>query len=533
MLGRSLRDTGKASGTAEASAMSVRALGLLLGALTIAFTAGTRVTVAGAATPDGLGAVPSIGVLRARISSARGTPPRRERLTVTYTYGGVAGKRVTVRDGSDERVDDSYGPLILAKGEYRGQTWHQNENGETVLEQPDPGNATGDATTTTVTRVTTPLDALVIATLNAAGNGSKEYIDPASYRIVRWETIRPTGTSTTVYDDFHRVAEFTRAWHWTVRDGHPENDADYHVSGDDVVSAVPSLRIPDSRRNLVEFPVGKTSVDLPVREDHGQFIVRVQIGGRGLDFALDTGASGIVLDDDQVRVLGLPHYGAISNAANAGRFVTTQSVVPEMSIGELRMHNVVISTMPHIAADGADYKVVGLLGFDFIGALALKLDYQRARIAATQPEAFVPPSGSGTYPIAVRLGRQIPLADVSINGALGERFLIDTGAAGTMLVFDFFARRHHEALSDARFLEDQLHFTGAGGAFQTQPYRVNAVRFGNIKFTDFTIYRVTSAQSFSGDLDGLLGSGLLQLFTVYTSYGSSMVYLVPNTAAGQ
>ncbi len=503
--------------------MSARALGFLFLALIVS-------SAAGAAATDILETIPSIEVLRARVLSARGSPVRRERLTVQYTYGGIAGKRGTVRDGKDERIEDTYGPLTSARGEYRGQAWHQNENGETVLEQPDPGNATGESTTTTITRVTTPLDAFVIAKLNSAGNGSKEYIDPSSYRIVRLETIRPTGTSITEYDEFRTSGGYTRAWHWTVRDGHSENDAEYRVTGDDVGGGVPNLGIPQSRRDLVEFPAGKTSVDLPVREDRGQFIVRVQIGGRGLDLALDTGASGIVLDDDVVRALGLAHYGSISNAANAGRFLTTNSIVPEMTVGELRMHNVVVSTVPHVDADSGDYKVVGLLGFDFIGALALKLDYARGRIAAIKPDAFVAPSGTATYAIPIRLGRQIPLADVSINGVLGERFVIDTGAAGTMLVFDYFARRHREAFTEALFLGDQLHFQGVGGSFQTQPYHVAAAKLGNIQFTGFTIYRVTSARSFSGDLDGLLGSGLLALFAVYTDYGNSMIYLVPNDA---
>ncbi len=278
---------------------------------------------------------------------------------------------------------------------------------------------------------------------------------------------------------------------------------------------------------MVEFPAGKTSVDLPVRQARGDFIVRVQVGGRGLDFALDTGASGIAIDDDVVRSLGLAHYGSISNAANAGRFASTKAVVPEIGIGELRMHDVVVSTVPHLGADGADYKVVGLLGFDFIGALALKLDYERARVEAIKSDAFVPPSGPGTYAIPVRLGRQIPLADVSLDGALGERFMIDTGAGGTMLVFDYFARRHPEALRDALSSDGQLQFSGAGGAFETRPYRIAAVRLGKIEFTGFTVYRVTSARSFSGDEDGLIGTGLLQVFTVYTNYRNSMLYFVP------
>lgn len=451
-------------------------------------------------------------------------------MTVAYIFGGVAGKRVIVRDGSDERTDVTYGPLMAASGVYHKQAWHQNENGETVLEQPEPGNATRETTTTTVTHVSVPFDAYVIATLNAVGDGFKEYIDPRSYHIVRYERIRPTGTSVTAYDDFRTVDGYTRSWHWTQRDGHSENDADYRVTQDDPSIAAPNLTIPDSRREFVEFPAGKTSVDLPVREDRGKFIVRVEVGARGLDLVLDTGATGIVLDDDVVRSLGLAHYGSISNPANAGRYVTTQAIVPHLSVGDLQLHDVVVRTIPHLDIGNGAYKSVGLLGFDFIGALVLTFDYEHGRVTATRPDAFTAPTGSPVFAIPVRLGSQQPLADVTLDGALGERFLIDTGGAGTMLIFDYFARRHPEALQTASFLGSTLRFGGVGGGFDAKPYRVGDVRLGKIDFKNFTVYRVTSAQSYSGNQDGLIGTDLLQLFTVYTDYGNSMLYLIPNAA---
>ncbi len=486
--------------------------------------------VAAAAAADDRANALDLSTLRARIMSARGTLPPRERVTETYTRGGLSGKLVTTRDGKDSRIDNTYGPLDSSRGDFHGQAWHQNENGETVLEAPEPGLATRETTTTTVTRVTTPLDAWVIATLNAAKAGTKEYVDPKTYRILRFERVGPTGTTMIAYDDFRTVDGYTRSWHWTVRDSHAEDDADYRVVSDDVAIAPPKLAIPDSRGEFVEFPAGKTSVALPVREERGKFIVRVQVGTRGLDLVLDTGASGIVLDDDVVGALGLQHYGSYDNAANAGRFRTTRAIVPEMSVGDLRMHDVVVSAAPHVGIEGADYKAVGLLGFDFIAAVALTLDYEHGTVTATKPAAFAAPTASPTFAIPVRLATQRPLTDVTLDGALGERFLIDTGGAGTMLVFDYFARRHPEALTDALSVFGQPTFHGVGGSFATQPYRVDAVSLGKLNFKDFTVFRVTSASAYSGDEDGVIGPAFLDLFTLYTDYGNAMLYFVPNAA---
>lgn len=486
--------------------------------------------VVAAAAPEDSGNALDLPTLRARIVAAHGKLPSRERVTEAYTRGGLSGKVVTTRDGNDSRIDNSYGPLMSARGEFHGQAWHQNENGETVLEQPEPGVATREATTTTVTRVTTPLDAWVIATLNAAKAGTKEYLDPKTYRILRFERVGPTGTTVTSYDDFRSVDGYTRAWHWTVRDGHSEDDADYRIGSDDVAIAAPNLAIPDSRGEFVEFPAGETSVALPVREERGKFIVRVQVGTRGLDLILDTGAAGIVLDDDVVRTLGLRHYGSFGNAANAGRYLQTRAIVPEMSVGDLRMHDVVVSSAPHLGDEGSDYKAVGLLGFDFIGAVALAIDYEHGTVTATEPDAFAPPKASPTFTIPVRLGSQTPLTDVTLGGALGERFLIDTGGGGTMLVFDYFARRHPEALTGALSAYGEPTFRGVGGNFATRPYRIGAVRLGNLNFKDFTVFRVMSANAYSGSEDGVIGVGFLELFTLYTDYGNSVLYLVPNAA---
>jgi hypothetical protein len=233
--------------------MPARVFALLFAAL-LASPAAGGATLSSAAPTNGTAGVPSVDALRQRIASARETPPARERVTVAYSFGGVAGKRVTVRDGSDERTDVTYGPLTAASGVYRKQAWHQNENGETVLEQPEPGNATRETTTTTVTHVSAPFDAYVLATLNAAGDGFKEYVDPRSYHIVRYDRILPTGTTVAAYDDFRTVAGYTRAWHWTQRDGHSENDAEYRVTQDDASIAAPNLTITAARRRRENDP---------------------------------------------------------------------------------------------------------------------------------------------------------------------------------------------------------------------------------------------------------------------------------------
>jgi predicted aspartyl protease len=281
----------------------------------------------------------------------------------------------------------------------------------------------------------------------------------------------------------------------------------------------------------VEFPPAVSSVPLPTRFSDGKFIVRVMIAGRGLDFLLDTGAAGIVINRDIAEQLHLEEHGAYSNAANAGRYVGTSAIVPEMTIGSLTMRDVVVTTVPDVDEGRPGlYKVVGLLGFDFIDAVGLKLDYQAGTVTALTPDAFAVPTDPRTIDLDIRLGSLQPETSLVVNGSLGEHFMLDTGASGGLMLFDYFQRRHPEALSEKERLpiNPNLHFVGVGGDFDVRPYRLHSVRLGKVNFADFVALAVESSKSYGGDQDGLIGTELLSLFTLYTDYPAGKIYLAPN-----
>ncbi|MFY9779195.1 MAG: aspartyl protease family protein [Candidatus Baltobacteraceae bacterium] len=472
-----------------------------------------------------------VAVIRHRILAANGARPATERVTVAYDAFGLHGTRTTFRSGDDFREVENDGPFTTERGSLKGQAWHQNANGQTVLDQPDPGLEAREKLTPALGAISRPVRGYVISTLDARGLGTKEYVDEDSWRIVRRDVITAAATTTYTYDDFRTVDGYTQAWHWTTRDGHPENDGDYRIErydADPVSEA--DLAIPPARRNLVEFPPGVTAVPLPVREDRDKFIVRVDVGSRGLDFSLDTGTSGIVLDDSVVAELGLPTFGTFSTAANAGRYQSTLAIVPEMKIGDLTLRNVAVGTIPHISVDRpGQYKTVGLLGFDFFASLVLKMDYANGEVTAFQPSGFVPPQDPLTNALAVRLGSGRPMTDVWVNGAVGERFVVDTGGAVAILIFDYFARRHPEALVDdsgGRFGTGRNY--GVGGEFDTQRLRLASVQVGSVNFKEFVADAVVSSGAYGGDEDGLIGTDLLKLYTLYTDYPHDTLYLIPN-----
>ncbi|HEY6236494.1 MAG TPA: aspartyl protease family protein, partial [Candidatus Elarobacter sp.] len=238
------------------------------------------------------------------------------------------------------------------------------------------------------------------------------------------------------------------------------------------------------------------------------------------------------IDSGVARQLGLHAY-AERSAVTAQRYTTARTIVPEMHIGELVMRDVAVQMIPDSDEVEPGYKAVGLLGFDFLSELGVTIDYEKKQVTAVREPDYVVPKGNHVIALDVRIGDGSPYVNVKINGALSERFILDTGHAGTFMIFDAFARKHPEALVDKGGGGDlrNMEWYGVGGAIETRPYQLASVKVGALNFVDFVGYRVTNDRSYDfGSDDGVIGSDFLRLFTVGLDYAGGHVYLVPNTA---
>lgn len=489
-------------------------------------------TMSPATAADG---IPDSATLEARMDQARGPVPNAYRQVITYRGTSSSGTQTTFVRGNDEREIDNDGTFTTQSGTYKGDAWHQNENGHTVIEQPDPGEATTEATTTTVARVSTPVDAYVIATLTANGYGSKEYVDPQTFYVLRYESIRPSGTTTTVYGPRKTFGARHLAESWHVHDESTKIDTDYTlteyaaggITDDDVA-------VPDNRRTLVQFPAGQTTVTLPSKFSRdGHVYVRLDVGGRGLDFTLDSGSYSIAINGDIARQLGLTVKNAAENNVNAGGFKTGDVIVPHVKVGSLAMDDVVMSIAPEDDDDPhASVRSVGLLGFDFIAELGITIDYEHHVVTAAKFGEYVPPAIPQLRMLDIRLGTQTPFVTAQINGAVAERMTFDTGGGGTFLIFDYFARRHPEAIFDDHHGGDKsqpITFYGIGGEIDTRAYQIKDLRLAAIVFRDFVGYRVLSDKAYSSSEDGIIGIDFISFFNVLLDYPNGHIYLWPNS----
>ena len=471
--------------------------------------------------------LPDVRVVRANARAAEHAPESyRETIVVASSDGTTTTERHFVR-GDDEREIDDDGTFHMETGVRGGARWLQNRNGQTVNDRADPGRAIPERTRTTVARA--PDGSYVIAMLTAKGRGRKEYVDPATWQIVRRERIVANGTIVTTYGDVRddRGRAFAHRWHvedqvqQTSSEGRVTEYVPGAVSDDDIAR-------PPSRRTLVAFPDGVTSVVLPAEFDRHVY-VRVTIAGRGLDFVLDTGAAGIVLDTKVARDLGLRLYGEHSSVV-AARITYARAIVPEMRAGPLAMRDVAVTVVPLGWREAGHVRVAGLLGFDFLAQLGVTIDYAQRQVTVVPSGAYAAPADPQTSALDARFGRGVPLVTASLDGAVAERVGIDTGGIGAFLLFDYFTRRNPPALPNVDDLLSggNANLAGVGGGFAASPAFVSTLEVGGFRFRNVSGYRVTSDQSFSQDSDGVIGEGLLRYFTLGLDYANERVYLTPN-----
>lgn len=213
---------------------------------------------------------------------------------------------------------------------------------------------------------------------------------------------------------------------WVVNDETSAMRATHVVSTYDAAVSDADLALPQQRRMLVEYPPGVSRVVLPSRfEPREHVIVRATINGRGLDFILDTGSSGITLDQDVAYDLRLTMVARHESSGKAGASSPASRAYRRWRLAGCRC-----AIRSSLGVEKPNVKSVGLIGFDRLCESGITIDYERETVTAERYGSYRPPTDPRTIAIAVPLRDQVPETTMTIDGAVAERVLVDTGAVG-------------------------------------------------------------------------------------------------------
>ena len=491
----------------------------------VALVLAAQVPSRGAANDAGA-PLPSLAEIRARLV-ATAAMPSSYRLTKTIlSSDGSATTVQVVHRGDDERTTRDVGPLRVESGVYHGTHWIEDQNGQIVRVRTDAvDEARSDqATFTTVRDPDGDGHHLVISTVTAHKVGRRETVDTATWRVERVETFSVDGTIVRTEDDVRASDGVSFPHHIHTVNPIEKSTSDERVTA---FTAGPvtdeEVAPPPSGPPVVHFPPGRNVVRIPFRYVEGELIVRVTVAGRGLDFALDTGAGAIAIDETPAAQPGLPDL----HAPTSWRQRTERVRVPQLDVGDLSLRNVVIMSGPLGMHIEKRTRVAGLLGFDFLDELGVTVDYNRQELIVVPAADYVPPNDAATRVLPVRLGSYLPLIDASFNGVNGSRFVLDTGCAFPFMIFNNFAYNHSAAMYGTEALaQDEVTVGYAGRADEHSMY-AHAIGVAGLVAPGVDGIRDDGTQGFGHPLDGLIGDPLWSAFTLGLDWQHGNVYLTP------
>lgn len=521
------------------------ALAVLACALPAAFAPARAADAPSLAPPPGI--APANVTLAAVLADYRkaagrrapGTPDTRvEHWKISF--GSLSGTRDEWRSGADFRVAETLGPDDTGYGRRAGRPWNVNANGQVTyghdLHQRDAVDARAlrspaHGGVALLGQTSSPA-AYVVKVDPPGGRLQYVFFDKTTHLIDRVEQIREGRRIATTYSDYRTTRGLTEPWKVHSSDGFATNDDDESLQslsiGDPVSDA--ELAVPAAAPPLLRIDAPSVAVPAAIVDD--RIVVKARMGGHDVDFLMDSGADGIVIDNDVVAALKIKQYGRITSET-AGTYVESSVILPDVQIGPLALHGVHAVSLPFEQFTSTGTPIAGLLGYDFIASLVWHVDYLHGTLQALDPARFVPPAGA--HALDVTFDDRVPTLSASISGVETPALILDTGADRCTL-FSPFVRAHAAAMPDrglglemqaaSPFIND---FYGVGGTVGYRPLQAGPFVFGSWMFPKWLFYVTQNAPSFEfEDYDGLIGQDLLRNFDLYLDYPHSKVYLVPN-----
>jgi hypothetical protein len=199
--------------------------------------------------------------------------------------------------------------------------------------------------------------------------------------------------------------------------------------------------------------------------------------------------------------------------------------LPELEVGNGKMRDLVVSSLDLGSATGGALRIDGILGYPFFAAATVQID----PVAGTM--TFGPPGSvvANGVRVPIETDRAFPEAHVRLNGGVDALFIIDTGDAASMLLYDPFYQTHR---SIATLSDRERRSFGIGGSTASLEASVDAVELGGISLyhVDTSIMR-SKQGAFADRFDaGNVGLGLLQNFIVTFDESRNAMYLQKSSA---
>ena len=443
----------------------------------------------------------------------------------------------TIRDWADgnriTRTDPS-GKLVRVDGKELedaiGGVWFDND----CWLQSDQGGGS-----IAVARAMTDSSKTVTVLEVQPPSGRKAYLefDRKSGLVVRSRTRRDQVDIVASNSDFRKVDGWTTAFK-TVQEvpGMPANTVTIQVEHVDFPADNPDERFapPSTSESGLTWLKTNGTAHIPFQYIGRHVWLRVAInGGAPADFMFDTGASVSVIDSTYAAAIGLKTSGSIQamgGASSSGR----------ASFGTLDVLRVVSSDQEGVELHGLKVAVInvnqmmqpfffrpcaGIVGFDVIGQLITRIDFDKSEITFVDPQAFKY-DGKGTA-LPMTLAGGVPTVNIKVDGAYEGGARVDIGSDSVLDLHTPFVKKN-----DLLAKVDKSIVTahgGVGGMFESRLARMKSIEIGPYRIAEPLVGLSSTDQGVlaSEDYAGNIGNGLLERFIVTLDYERRQLWLEP------
>ncbi len=268
---------------------------------------------------------------------------------------------------------------------------------------------------------------------------------------------------------------------------------------------------------------GFAMVPFTTYDRHIYLPVRLRGSGEELMFMVDSGASMTVVDSTLAVRMGFPLGERMVGAGAGGTADFYMTKIEGFSIEGVSFTEQTVIAYPISELIGrfVDIEVAGILGYDFLSRFVARIDFEKGILTLFEPD-----SAAAVAAIDAPLIHNVFSLECVVDGLFSGTFLIDTGAANSLLQKSF--SEEHGLFDNRRMVEISL--MGAGG--EESAY---LARFDSLEIGGFTIERPVFALSmdergigaFPG-ISGIIGNDVLQRFTLTLDYGNQRIGLERN-----
>src|SRR6267378_2995406 len=263
---------------------------------------------------------------------------------------------------------------------------------------------------------------------------------------------------------------------------------------------------------------------IPLRKSLNLVFARVMINGRGpYEFAVDTGASQIVLSEKLAGDLGLtPVTSTIMHGVGGGGKIDTKLYsVKEMTIGDVKIKNVPVGTFNDpLVSQLAD----GIFSTAVLSDFILTVNYPGNQLEISRKR---PAANPASEVLPAWYFSNLLLVPVQVNGQHRGNFIVDTGAVTTVISHNMAATLGVDEKTPGAKID--LGIAGVGG-FEGVVLRVPNVTFKTAK-TSETFPQVVSinlkemSKMIGTEIAGVIGFDFLDEYKLTLDYYAAEVRL--------